>query len=361
MIVWGGNDRFFGGGVPFGDRYVPALDLWQPINQVDAPINRYRGFTALWTGAEMIVWGGDIGAQVTDTGGRYDPANDTWHLTSTAGAPAPRADHAAVWTGSEMIVWGGNPADGGFETNTGGRYDPATDDWSPTTTVGAPPARSYVSGVWTGSEMIVWGGYGVFTDLDSGGRYDPSTNSWTATSTSGAPSPRIFHTAQWSGSEMLIWGGKTGGGQPTFFNSGGRYDPASDSWMPIPTTDAPSSRTWHADVWTGSELIIWGGCTGGTACTDELNSGAVYDPATDQWTATTTVSAPSARRHHSAVWTGDQMIVWGGSYTTTGGRYAFGPQQPVPARVIQLGPGPGGNSMLRSYKSDGAALYRAGG
>jgi len=58
----------------------------------------------------MIVWGGfsftfQSGMQ---TGGRYDPANNTWTPTPTGtGVPSPRYDHTAVWTGSEMLVWGG--------------------------------------------------------------------------------------------------------------------------------------------------------------------------------------------------------------------------------------------------------------
>ena len=32
---------------------------------------------------------------------------DTWTATSTTGAPSPRTGQTAVWTGSEMIVWGG--------------------------------------------------------------------------------------------------------------------------------------------------------------------------------------------------------------------------------------------------------------
>jgi len=52
-----------------------------------------------------------------NTGGRYNPGTDSWTTTSTTNAPTARADHTAVWTGSEMIVWGGAPA-----TNTGGRY-----------------------------------------------------------------------------------------------------------------------------------------------------------------------------------------------------------------------------------------------
>src|SRR5439155_8720252 len=40
--------------------------------------------------------------------------DDTWTATSTTNAPTARSGHTAVWTGSEMIVWGG-------ATNTGGR------------------------------------------------------------------------------------------------------------------------------------------------------------------------------------------------------------------------------------------------
>jgi hypothetical protein len=74
--------------------------------------------------------------------------DDTWTATSTINAPSARGGHTAVWTGSEMIVWGGNL------TNTGGRYNPSTDSWTATSTTNAPTARSEHTAVWTGSEMI---------------------------------------------------------------------------------------------------------------------------------------------------------------------------------------------------------------
>ena len=43
-----------------------------------------------------------------NTGGRYNPSTDTWIATSTINAPDGRTGHTAVWTGSEMIVWGGD-------------------------------------------------------------------------------------------------------------------------------------------------------------------------------------------------------------------------------------------------------------
>src|SRR5438477_1698558 len=77
--------------------------------------------------------------------------DDTWTATSLTNAPTARYGHTAVWTGSEMILWGGG-------SNTGGRYNPSTDSWTATSTTNAPTARSPHTAVWTGSEMIVWGG-----------------------------------------------------------------------------------------------------------------------------------------------------------------------------------------------------------
>src|SRR6266478_4224279 len=84
-----------------------------------------------------------------------DYGDDTW--TATAAPPEIRESHTAVWTGSEMIVWGGIPGEGRC-LNTGGRYNPATDTWTATSTRAAPEARLHHTAVWTGSEMIVWGG-----------------------------------------------------------------------------------------------------------------------------------------------------------------------------------------------------------
>ena len=53
--------------------------------------------------------------------------------------------------------------------------------------------------------MIVWGGF-VGSESNTGGRYDPSTDSWTAISTISAPAERLNHSAVWTGSEMIVWG-----------------------------------------------------------------------------------------------------------------------------------------------------------
>jgi N-acetylneuraminic acid mutarotase len=293
-------------------------DTWTPTNLMGAPDGRVL-HTAVWTGSEMIVWGGGncfLSCDV-NTGGRYNPSTDSWTATSTTNAPDGRHYHTAVWTGTEMIVWGGFSLFIGI-LNTGGRYNPATDSWVATSTANAPDARLRHTAVWTGSNMIVWGGDNNGGNLNTGGRYDPANDSWVATSTTNAPDARTFHTAIWTGSNMIVWGGGEFNG---FFNTGGKYNPITDSWTATSTTNAPDARQGHTAIWTGNNMIVWGGGT----FNGVFNTGGKYNPITDSWTDTSTTNAPDARGGHTAIWTGSNMIVWGGGDDTSnfsnGGRY----------------------------------------
>ena len=159
-----------------------------------------------------------------NTGGRYNPDTDSWTATNTSNAPDSREDHTAVWTGSEMIVWGGAGCIFDCSLNTGGRYIPGIDSWTATSTANAPSARFSHTAVWTGNEMVVWGGGGSNGDvLNSGGRYNPGTDSWTPTSITNAPLPRYIHTAVWTGSEMIVWGGL---GSIVQLDTGERHNPS---------------------------------------------------------------------------------------------------------------------------------------
>ena len=307
MIVWGGYGSALWN---TGGRYNPVMNNWAATSTTNAAEARTY-HTAVWTGGEMIVWGGATVSGDVNTGGIYNPHLNGWAVTNTANAPTGRVGHTVVWTGSEMVVWGGSN-ENFFELNTGGRYNRSTNSWTATTTVNAPAARNTPTAVWTGSEMIVWGGsagpFG-FVQFNTGGRYNPGTDSWVNTGTNNAPLGRRNHTAVWTGSEMIVWGGD--GEEVLALDTGGKYGPATDTWTATSTADAPDGRAVHAAVWTGSEMIVWGG-------TDEnenfllLNTGGKYDPISDGWTATTTVNAPAARYIHTAVWTGSEMIIWGG-------------------------------------------------
>src|SRR5262249_23883849 len=133
------------------------------------------------------------------------PGSNSWTPITTVGAPSPRSGHTAVWTGTEMIVWGGDGTTG-FNTTPlgeGSIYDPLQNVWRPMSSVNAPLPRDSHSAVWTGSVMIVWGGETAFTITASGGIYDPVTDTWS--SMSAGATPRVGHAAIWTGRRLLVW------------------------------------------------------------------------------------------------------------------------------------------------------------
>ncbi len=73
-------------------------------------------------------------------------------------------------------------------------------------------------------------------------------------------------------------------------------------------------RARHVAVWTGRQLLVWGGQTTGLAAPGSYATpphGVAYDPARNRWSALPK-SPLSARNDVVAVWTGETMIIWGG-------------------------------------------------
>ena len=54
------------------------------------------GHTAIWTGNEMIVWGGFNGTNFLTTGGKYNPVSGGWTLTNTSSAPKDGPAHRGL-------------------------------------------------------------------------------------------------------------------------------------------------------------------------------------------------------------------------------------------------------------------------
>jgi len=317
---------------------TPATYTWTiqtnfaTISTVNAPSNRYK-HCAVWSGTMMLIWGGNTSpGTLTNTGARYDPATDTWTTISTgANVPVARTDHTCVWgldVISYFIVWGG--WDGTQLLNSGGRYDPLTDSWKTISTSGAPTPRRYHSAIWNlnaSSEMIIWGGRDATGVVNTGGQYNAGPDVWSATKTGpGVPSPREFHAAVFAlgPKKMIVWGGRDA--TSTYLNNGAYYDPAPGKWTTMSTVNAPTARAFHSGVLDGNTITIWWGGYNGTS---HLNSGGIYNVTTNTWTVMSTTNAPSGRRYHAAAFvsgTINRMIIWGGYDGTTvlgdGGQYS---------------------------------------
>jgi hypothetical protein len=271
MLIWGGSNM----GTQYlvsGAAYDPVNNSWSTISVTGAPSGR-KDFSAIWTGSKMIIWGGYVDLVGADnSGGSYDPDLNAWTSVSTLGAPAGRHSHAAIWTGTHMIVWGGMAPS---YSNEGGVYNPVTDTWTPTGTTGAPSPRAKPGVVWTGDKMIIWGGMDSTSKLGDGAVLDPTAaiaTQWSPLPTSGAPAPRVNHSMVWTGTRLIVWGGF----DSVYMNDGGIFNPLLSSWVPSNNTGAPAPRAMNAGVWMNGRMFIWGGTGAG-----ELNTGGMFAPLLD--------------------------------------------------------------------------------
>jgi hypothetical protein len=286
---------------------VPAA-AWVNGSASNAPSAR-SGHTAIWDSQRLIVWGGSIapGASYVGSGAMYYPDADQWETVSTITAPSARAGHTAVWSGSEMIVWGGNGTGSWF--NTGGRFYPDQQVWRTVSTTNAPAERSGHIAVWTGSRMLVWGGQNATGLLNNGALYDPVSDQWATLTLPNPPEARIGATAVRAGDRMLVWGGE---GAMGVLSNGGQLLCSSGiptQWVAMASANAPAARRQHTAVWTSDKMLVWGGDDSGLP----IGDGAAYDPVANAWTALSATGAPVARTDHAAVWTGQEMLIVGGT------------------------------------------------
>lgn len=128
--------------------------------------------------------------------------------------------------------------------------------------------------------------------------------SWTTGSSVGAPSARHSHEAVWTGTQMFVWGGVSGG---TRTATGGAYEPGNNNWTSISEQDAPAPRRGHSMAWTGERLLVWGGKDA-----DALGTGGMYDPVNRTWSPITMSGAPAAREGQAGAWTGARLVIFGG-------------------------------------------------
>ncbi len=267
------------------------------LTPLRGPAGNFQGqYHAVWTGEEMLVLGPDD-FQV------YDPQ------TNRRRAPRPAAVDGAglvVWTGKQLIDWGGGCC--GDALSTGWGFNPVTNRWRKLPSSPLAPSQG-PSGVWTGHELIV-----LVSGIDPDGKpypsslariaaYNPVSNAWRRLAP--LPASRFNAEVVWDGHEMLVIGGvgASKGGKPgSPAELGFAYDPKTARWRAL--APMPTGRASFPAVWTGKRLLIWGGST--------PPSGLAFDPTANRWSALPTAPLTGSARL-TAVWTGRSMLLWGGA------------------------------------------------
>ena len=293
--------------------------IWSPINLTNAP-QSLDNFGIVWTGSRVVIWGGITTAGIvnmTNAGWLYDPIGDAWSAMGGTGAPAARQGAILLWNGSQVVVWDGtnflatNPTSGWGQL-AGGMWDPSGPTWT-----GIPalsPKGVGTRAVWASTGLLLTGGT---TELGTSGRHDfwvPPAAAWPAGCA--MTNARRYASLVWAGTRAILWGGREGDAQSVnpvvYVGTGLLIEPGNCTATTIAAApNAPSPRSHHTAVWTGSRMIVFGG-NSGTFGGTRYSDGASYDPAQDQWFPLEP-GTPGSRASHQAFWSGTEMIIWGSS------------------------------------------------
>lgn len=320
----------------------PALGAWRGLPE--APIAGRFGHVAVWTGADVFIWGGrGCDGQVFDDGAAYRPATDEWRELPAAPAGQTTESPVGVWTGQEVVVLGGDqpmvyapeqslvvaaeekgwrlaasPPEGEWAWSSAGwtgqevavlargqrravGYDPRADRWRE---LADPPVAGHAQAV----SAEVDGGLVVL------GRRDP------------APAVAFYEPGEdrWANAEAVPdWPGSDGGqawaAQPAVNPRGQRAvfaGPLADSGPQLAYTWSPQ-RGWGEFAlpetlegrrtrlaWAGTGWLAWAG-----QAPDQTKVQPPYS--SNLWRGV--AEAPLRRRRHAGmVWTGEEFVVWGG-------------------------------------------------
>jgi len=331
-----------------------SAPTWQTLPT--APIVGRLGPGAVWTGTEMIIWGGAARSGTIEReyeGAAYNPATSTWRTIAPSPPGVQGGGTGVVWTGNEIVVWASNSPDGPVGAAV---YDLSTDSWRrlPSGPLGK---REGYSSAWTGKELIVVGGsLGDTLAKPVAAALEPQIGSWRLLPalnevTGLMPSPGVV----WDGHEVFVAGSvcvKRSSCSPTLL----AYDPATDALRKIDLAKAPIAPQQQLKLigLSGTDLVFstvglanvrilivryepttgsWSrkgafapfpvpvGAYTQTAwlgdryvAADGSSGLQIYNLDADTWQTITPGPSPLNSREGSAiVWTGTELIAWSGT------------------------------------------------
>ncbi len=305
--VWTGEE-FVVWGTPSA-AFRPADRTWRSLPP--APISDRQRMAAVWTGTEVVYWGGaspEGGNEFFADGAAYNPNTDSWRLI----APGPlqaRSGAVADMVNEAMLVWGGVtqccPIDSVIHDPTAASYDPVTNSWSELGDVPAPWSGDGGSEVTltVGDSLYVFRGQRL-------GQYDAASDEWRE-----LPPPPNFPDSRCSmtggpagigeapGSTIFTW---SGGCEP---EHGVAFDIATTEWRR--TAAAPSGGSaWSSPTSSGDGVVFL--ITSSTGGSDGGPAVHAYVVSDDQWVGLPTMRDGAIGSGVQLVWTGSELIAWGG-------------------------------------------------
>ncbi len=302
-----------------------ASGSWVPVPIIDiTDVNGIAAASGIWTGNRFIVWGGyhsgsnTVASGVKNLGYMHNPSTDSWTNTSITGAPAAREKHfGARAAGNKMLIFGGlsyTLTGASIPYGDGAIYDPLNNTWSTLfSTTGTPTPYAFVTGQkcldTIANKLYTFNWY---INVPYAYVYNINTNTWAPFTTSNCPpvTVQLGYSSVWMGTPVnkwMIWGGNPASG----VTDGRIFNPASAAWESIsPPPIGFQPATSPKLVWTGTDVIVYGGTLAGTD--NNSNQAYRYNPNTNVWTTLSSLNKPSPRFQFSYVYGNNKFFIWGG-------------------------------------------------
>lgn len=237
-----------------------------------------------------------------------DGCQTGWVPTSVPpGGFSPREHSAYVGIGNQLFVWGGCN-ESGTALNSGALYDPRSNEWRTIANdANTPSPRCAATAVWTGSVIVVWGGYEPATDsaLSDGAIYDPVEDTWRSMST--GPNARVFSIGAGTQALALFWAGRDADGEP--LSGLDVYDFESEQWSSADGAEEPTLR--EEPAWAAGNYTFWtyGGRLNAETASDHA---AYYSMASNEWNTLPEGTTMMPRWGSFGAFVGGNFYVWGG-------------------------------------------------
>ena len=297
------------------------------------PLSERVSADLIWTGEEMIAWGGKQirdGLTTLVDGAAFDPVTNRWRMLAPFPLEGPRATRA-VWSDGEMIVIS---ADGTFG------YDPELDSWRVIGS-GVVPSEWHDRMLYHEGKLYIWERSSLI------GEFDVATGQWRLGSIA-VPEPTSTYNYPFFGvlravddhlvaiivDRSLCPGRKA-------------WEWSGDVWVELPLASLATDSTADCSAanqtaGAGGSLVIWDeefhpaaaysfateewrdlpsiplggteGPSGPVAMDDDhfmvprWGEGAIFDANTDSWTH---VELPGSGTDAEIIWTGTEFLAWG--------------------------------------------------
>ncbi len=265
--------------------FDPATGRWSAATDMLQP--RAYAMAVTLPDDSVLVAGGSRDGQPLDTAERYYPGNGTWVAAGRLNLPRTQGALTLLKDGRVLATGGG--IEGGPDWNataTAEIFDPARGTWTLAGPMAVARAR-HTATLLPDGEVLVTGGATKFQG-DTGSVtakaeiFNPGTNSWRPA----APmsKPRYVHAAALlNDGRVLVAGGwyATSNSDPSH-NTAEIYDPSTNTWTA--TGSMTGARADYTLVKLGDgRLLAAGGVDPAYAV---QASSEIYDPATGAWSAT---------------------------------------------------------------------------